>query len=85
MEIDYKDDGSIEMTQSHLIPRLLDLCGIDSEKVNGRDTPVGKPLLHKDLKTSCSFQSRRWRVKERTCPEGCEKPLWIKERFVSLV
>ena len=50
MEIDYKDDGSIEMTQSHLIPRLLDLCGIDSEKVNGRDTPVGKPLLHKDLK-----------------------------------
>ena len=38
------------MTRSHLIQRILDLCGMDSEKVNGRDTPVGKPLLHKDLK-----------------------------------
>ena len=50
VEIDYKDNGSIEMTQSHLIQRILDLCGIDSEKVNERHTPVGKPLLHKDLK-----------------------------------
>ena len=50
VEIEYKLDGSIEMTQPHLIQRSLDLCGIESDKVNGRDTPVGKPLLHKDLK-----------------------------------
>ena len=51
VEIDDKEDGSIERTQSHLIQRILVLCGLDSEKVNGRDdTPVGKPLLHKDLK-----------------------------------
>ena len=50
VEIEYKEDGSIEMTQLHLIQRILDLCGIENGKVNGQDTPVGKPLLHKDLK-----------------------------------
>ena len=50
VKIEYKNDGSIEMTQSYLIQLILDLCGIESNKVNGRDTPVGKPLLHKDLK-----------------------------------
>ena len=50
VEIECKKDGSIEVTQSHLIQRILDLCGVDSDKVNGKDIPVGKPLLHKDLK-----------------------------------
>ena len=50
VEIEYKEDRSIEMIQSHLILRILDLCGIYSDKVNGRDTLVGKSLLHKDLK-----------------------------------
>ena len=37
------------MTQPYLIQMILDLCEVDIEKVNGQDTPMGKPLSHKDL------------------------------------
>ena len=41
-------NGSIEMTQSHLIARFLELIGVN-DKVNPRPTPAVKPLLFKDL------------------------------------
>ena len=41
-------NGSIEMTQSHLITRFLEVIGIE-DNVNPRPTPAIKPLLHKDL------------------------------------
>jgi histone deacetylase 1/2 len=40
-------DGSIELTQSHLIQRFLDVIGID-DKHNPRPTPAVKPVLSKD-------------------------------------
>ena len=49
VEIGYKSDGTIHMTQPHLIQRILDLCGVKQSEVNQRDTPVSKPLLHEDL------------------------------------
>ena len=49
VEIEYKSDGTIYMTQSHLIQRILKACGIRGLEVNKRDTPAVKPLLHKDL------------------------------------
>ena len=42
-------NGAIELTQSHLIQRFLNVVGID-DKVNSRSTPAVKPMLHKDLK-----------------------------------
>ena len=37
------------MTQKHLIKRILETCEVDTSDMNGRETPAGKPLLHKDL------------------------------------
>jgi hypothetical protein len=42
-------DGRIELTQTHLIQRLLDVIGIDPMTVNPRPTPAIKPLLFKDI------------------------------------
>ena len=55
VEIEYKTDGSIHMTQPHLIQRILELCGIKASEVNKHDTPASKSLLHRDL----SGHSRR--------------------------
>jgi hypothetical protein len=41
-------DGKIELTQSHLIQRILDVLSID-ESVHSRPTPAIKPLLYKDI------------------------------------
>ena len=49
VEMEHKDDGTIVMTQMHLIRRILEACGTDQSMMNGKETPVGKPLLHKDL------------------------------------
>lgn len=49
VEITYKDDGVIEMTQKHLISRIIEACKVDPNAMNSRDTPAGKPLLNKDL------------------------------------
>ena len=54
-EIEYKTDGSIHMTQLHLIQRILELCGIKASEVNKRDKQASKPLLRRDL----SGHSRR--------------------------
>ena len=48
VDVDKKKDGSIELTQPHLITRFLEVIGID-DKVNPRPTPAIKPLLHKDI------------------------------------
>ena len=42
-------DGSIELTQTHLIQQFLEVIGLDIDKVNSRSTPALKPLLFKDL------------------------------------
>jgi hypothetical protein len=42
-------DGRIELTQTHLIQRFLEVIGQDANKVNPRSTPAIKPLLFKDL------------------------------------
>jgi hypothetical protein len=42
-------DGRIELTQTHLIQRLLEVIGMDPKTVNPRSTPAIKPLLFKDI------------------------------------
>lgn len=49
VEIKQLDDYSFEMFQPFLIKRIIDYIGIDGRMTNSRETPVGKPLLHKDL------------------------------------
>lgn len=49
VEMEHRDDRSIIMSQTHLIRRILEACGTDQSMMNGKETPVGKPLLHKDL------------------------------------
>ena len=48
VDVKKNPNGSIELTQKHLIQRLLQVIGID-DKVNPRPTPAIKPLLFKDL------------------------------------
>jgi hypothetical protein len=43
------DDTYFEMSQSFLICRILGLLSLDKQKTKGRETPVGKPLLNRDL------------------------------------
>ena len=41
-------DGRIELTQSHLIQRFLEVIQLDPKAVNSRPTPAIKPILAKD-------------------------------------
>lgn len=59
--MEYKDDGSIVMTQTHLIRRILQACNVDESAMKSRETPVGKPLLHKDLLGEKRKQSWNYR------------------------
>jgi hypothetical protein len=43
------DANTFEMSQPFLIHRILDFLSLDEDKTKGRDTPVGKPLLNRDL------------------------------------
>ncbi len=43
------DDASFELTQLFLIVRISIFLGIPNGQTNERETPVGKPLLNKDL------------------------------------
>ena len=45
----FLESGDVALTQEHLISRIIAACNIDKSEMNGRDTPVGKPLLNKDL------------------------------------
>ena len=48
VDVKRKKDGSIELTQPHLIQRIMSLLNV-TEEVNSKPTPVMKPLLGKDL------------------------------------
>ena len=41
--------NTFEMSQPFLIRRILEFLSLDETKTKGRDTPVGKPLLNRDL------------------------------------
>ena len=43
------DDTFFEMTQPFLIKIIISLLGIDNGRTHGKHTPIGKPLLNKDL------------------------------------
>ena len=43
------DDKSFEMTQPFLIERITALLGVDNGRTHEKLTPIGKPLLSKDL------------------------------------
>jgi hypothetical protein len=41
--------NTFEMSQPFLVRRILEFLSLDEHKTKGRDTPVGKPLLNRDL------------------------------------
>ena len=43
------NNNSFEMSQPFLIRRIINFLSLDENKTRGRDTPVGKPLLNRDL------------------------------------
>ncbi len=43
------DATSFEMSQPFLICRILSLLPLEEHKTKRRETPVGKPLLNRDL------------------------------------
>jgi len=43
------DVNTFEMSQPFLIRRILEFFSLDENKTKGRDTPVGKPILNRDL------------------------------------
>jgi hypothetical protein len=47
VDVKRHNDGRIELTQTHLITRFLEVIGYD-DSVNSRTTPALKPLLNKD-------------------------------------
>ena len=49
VNIRHIDKDSFELTQPFLIERITTLLGIADGKTNEKLTPVGKPLLNKDL------------------------------------
>ena len=61
VEMERREDGKIVMTQQHLISRILEVCNVDEKAMNERETPVGKPLLHKDLSGENRKQSWNYR------------------------
>ena len=49
VDVKERKDGSIELTQSHLIQRFLEVIKVD-DKFNSKPTPATKPLLFKTLR-----------------------------------
>ena len=49
VSISQLDDKSFNLTQPFLIERITAFLGIDKGRTNKQETPVGKPLLNKDL------------------------------------
>jgi len=49
VSISQLDDKSFNLTQPFLIEHITAFLGIDKGRTNERETPVGKPLLNKDL------------------------------------
>lgn len=61
MEIQRNTDKSFEIKQPFLIDRILSLLEID-DKVNPKNTPVSKPLLHKDKEAAPRARSWNYRA-----------------------
>lgn len=59
--MEHRNDGTIIMTQTHLIKRILQACDVDYSAMKSKETPVGKPLLHKDLSGEKRKQSWNYR------------------------
>ena len=49
VEVKELGDDTFELSQPHLIERIIEFVGLHGNDVKLRDTPVGKPLLNKDL------------------------------------
>ena len=49
VEVKELGDDTFELSQHHLIERIIEFFGLHGNDVKLRDTPVGKPLLNKDL------------------------------------
>ena len=45
----YIDSNTFDMSQPFLARRIIEFLSLDENKTKGRETPVGKPLLDKDL------------------------------------
>jgi hypothetical protein len=43
------NSSTFEMSQPFLVCRILEFFSLDEHKTKGRDTPVGKPLLNRNL------------------------------------
>ena len=61
VDVHWRKDGKIELTQPHLITRILEVLGMDPKTVNPRSTPAVKPVLSKDVqgkdrKTTWSYR-----------------------------
>ena len=75
VDVKRKKDGLIELSQPHLISRILTLLNITDE-VNSKPTPVVKPLLCKDLEElqrKCSWNYRQ-AVGMLTYLQGTSRP-----------
>ena len=43
------DENTFEMSQPFLVERIISFLSLDINSTKGKDTPVGKPLLDRDL------------------------------------
>jgi len=62
IEIKTTGKDTYELTQTFLIQRIIDLANMDSTERQKRATPVGKPLLFKDLKGKCRKKNYNYRA-----------------------
>ena len=49
VDIKQQDTSSFELSQPYLIKQITKFLGLDNGKTNEKLTPIGKPLLNKDL------------------------------------
>ena len=49
VEVKELGGDTFELLQPHLLERIIEFVGLHGNDVKLRDTPVGKPLLNKDL------------------------------------
>lgn len=65
IEIQHNDDGSFELSQPHLINRILQLLGLDQNNewgssTNSRKLPSDKTILHRDSEGAERKHADRW-------------------------
>ena len=66
IEITHLDEKRFKISQPYLIDRIISLLNIDTNtygmETNSKSTPVGKPLLHKDLEGKPRKESWNYRT-----------------------